>query len=166
MRPSRYKKADPNVPLADQLEIASLGTSGYKSGESEFDEDYYQDFQEYQRHIATKKREWIKQVKAEKLDAVFQRSYKQYEKLKITYDLKSKLYNPYSVLKEEKKKIREKEKMIGVLQEAQLEDHRQSIKKMQQEILVQIEVQFNQAGVKEQARAILAENECKVKQYD
>ena len=59
--------------------------------------------------------ERLKQVKAEKLDAVFQRSYKQFEKLKITYDLKNKLYNPYSVLKEEKKKIREKEKMIEVL---------------------------------------------------
>lgn len=49
---------------------------------------------------------------------MFQRSYKQFEKLKITYDLKNKLYNPYNVLKEEKKKIREKEKMIEVLKEA------------------------------------------------
>lgn len=136
----RYKKIDPNVPLAEQLEIESLGTSGYKSGESEFDEDYYQDYQEYQRHIATKKRDWVEQVRAEKLDAVFQRSYKQFEKLKITYDLKNKLYNPYNALKEEKKKIREKEKMIEVLKEAQLEEHRQDIKKTQQEILVQIEM--------------------------
>lgn len=43
----RYKQPDLNVPLAEQLEIASLGTSGYKTGESEFDEDYYLDYQEY-----------------------------------------------------------------------------------------------------------------------
>lgn len=39
-----YPPLDPNIPICDQLEITSQGTSGYKEGESFFDEDYYEEF--------------------------------------------------------------------------------------------------------------------------
>ena len=41
---NKYKAIDPNRTLADQLEIDSIGSSGYKSGESEFDQEFYEDF--------------------------------------------------------------------------------------------------------------------------
>lgn len=42
-----YPPIDYTQPLADQLEVSSAGTSGHKTGESEFDEEYYDEYQEW-----------------------------------------------------------------------------------------------------------------------
>ena len=40
----KYPALDPQIPLAEQVQVSDKGSSGYSTDESKFDEEYYQEW--------------------------------------------------------------------------------------------------------------------------
>ena len=86
--------------LADQLCIKSDGSSGYKKGEEDFDEGYYQEWQANLKIELAKKVKEHQELLMNDKKYKFEESYKAFKDLKTRTGLADKFYNPYKLIRQ------------------------------------------------------------------
>ena len=97
----------------------SLGTSGHKTGESEFDEEYYEEFQQWKHMTQAETDLYLESINQEGEVRQFINNYEKYIHIRTQTDLQDRFYNPYNAIRDENKKLQEKEQTIKKLRDIQ-----------------------------------------------
>ena len=77
-----YPPIEAHMPICDQLDLESQGTSGYKEGESFFDEEYYEEFQQWTLENASLQNEYIKSMTQDVEVRQFVNNFEKYSSIK------------------------------------------------------------------------------------